>query len=388
MTVYLDHNATTPLRPEVRELLLRELDGLQGNPSSLHAGGRRARALLDQARERVAGALSVHEEEVIFTGSGTEANNLALLGALGAAGAGAALAVGATEHSSVLGPAAALEAAGHPVLRIGVDAQGRLRQEELERALARSDLRILSLMAANNEVGVMAPLEQLATRLAERSGSARPLLHVDAVQALGRIPLHIGAFGAELLSLSAHKVGGPPGVGVLVRRRGLALRPLLFGGGQESELRPGTENAAAIAAAALAIELAVAEQADYAARVGALARELWRALSAALPSARLVGPPIEARDRIPNTLNVHVPGIDGRIFLARLDLEGLAVSAGSACASGALEASHVLRAMGMSDEAARASLRISLGRSTTRAEVDRAVEIMRRTALALCTTSE
>ncbi len=372
--IYLDHNATTPLRAEARAVWLRVQDELTGNPSSLHAGGRRARHWIDEARERVAAALGVGEDEVVFTSGATEANNLALLGGVRGAGPGARLVTSAIEHSSVLAVADALEREGHPVERVGVDAHARLDVEALvEHARGAA---WLAVQAANGEVGTVVPLAHVGARL-RALGDARPRLHVDAVQALGRVAVDLDAWGADTAAFSAHKVGGPVGVGVLVRRARAALRPVLFGGEQEAGLRPGTEDAAGIVAASVAIELAVAERERYRAHTGALVRALWDALRVEVPDARLLGPPLTAPDRLPNTLGIALAGCDGRVLVTRLDLEGLAVSAGSACASGSLEPSHVLLAMGMDAEAARAGLRVSVGRDTTRAQCDRAVDILR-----------
>jgi cysteine desulfurase len=215
-------------------------------------------------------------------------------------------------------------------------------------------------------------------RDAVSAARAPALFHADAVQALGRIPLELQDWQLDLASFSAHKVGGPPGVGVLYRRQGVVLAPPLHGGGQEHGLRPGTENAAAIAATGLAIELAVREQAWFRARVGELARELWRALEASLGGVRLVGPDIDAADRLPNTVTILLPRTDGKVLVTALDLAGLEVSAGSACASGSIEPSHVLRAMAYDDDRARAGLRLSLGWNTTREDCHRAVDILRK----------
>lgn len=374
--VHLDHNATTPLRPEARARLLEVQDGLGGNPSSVHAAGRAARALLDDARERTAAALGVSEDEIVFTSGGTESDNLAVLGAVRASDRGRGLLTSAIEHSAVLGAADALAAEGRPVARLGVDREGRVDLDELARRAAAPSVGLVSIHAANNEVGTVVPLDRLAAAVGTL-GRARPRLHTDAVQALGRIPLPLRE--VDLASFSAHKVGGPLGVGVLYRRRGVALAPLCHGGGQEGGLRPGTENVPGIAAAAVAIELAVAERAAYHARTLALARELWRGIVAAVPSARLAGPPLDAPDRLPNTLAVLLGGLDSRVLVARLDLEGLEASAGSACASGSIEPSHVLLAMGHPAELARGGLRLSLGRTTSSPDIHTAVEILSRT---------
>ena len=376
--VYLDHNASAPLRPEARALFDEVLGECAGNASSVHAPGRRARARLDEARERVAAALHVMEEEVVFTSGGTESNNLALLGVLLARRGRArdGLVTTAVEHSSVLGPAAALESAGHPVVRVGVDACGRPAASDLMAAARDARVGLVSLMAANNEVGSVGPLADLRAALDELPAGERPLLHTDAVQALGRLPINLE--GVALASFSAHKVGGPLGCGVLVKRSGVPLSGLFAGGGQEFDLRPGTENVPAIAAGALAIELAAAEREAFAARSRELAATLWREVRRTLPEAALVGPPID-EERLPNTVNIALPGIDGRVLVTRLDLNGLAVSAGSACASGSLEPSHVLLAMGRSREAARAGLRLSIGRDTTAKDIHTAVETLGKT---------
>jgi cysteine desulfurase len=375
--VYLDHNATTPLRPDVRELWLAELDRLQGNPSSVHAAGRAARGVLDAARERIAAALGVHEDEILFTSGGTESNNLAVRGGVATLPPDRGLVTTAIEHSTVLGAARRVAADGRPVREIGVDEQGFVDLEELLKTAREPVFGMVSVMAANNEVGSLAPLSRIGEALRERAPPL-PLFHTDAVQALGRIPVRLGEWGAALASFSAHKVGGPVGVGFLYKRKGTSLAPILFGGDQEAGLRPGTENVAAIAAAALAVELAVREQSDFAARTRQLCSSFWRQVQSVVPQARLLGPPLESESRLPNTLNVALEGIDSRVLVARLDLEGLEVSAGSACASGSLEPSHVLLAMGLSKESARAGLRISLGPMTNAQDIHMAVDILRR----------
>ncbi len=384
--IYLDHNATSPLREEVRAAWLEAAAG--GNPSSLHAAGRRARARIDAARERVALALDVDEETVHFTSGGTESNNVALFGSMelpSADGSPAALVTSAVEHSSVLEPARVLAARGHPLSEVPVDETGRVRLDALETALARAPVRLVSIQAANNEVGTLQPLPHVARLLDDVEG-ARPVLHVDAVQALGRIPLDWGAWKPDLVSFSAHKVGGPPGVGILLAKPTLGLRPLSYGGGQEGGLRPGTEDVAGIVAAALAIELAVDEQVEYAARCAALVNALHADLVRALPALRVLGPALDTA-RLPNTLCIAVPAADelddvaraaGKVIVTRLDLEGLEVSAGSACASGSIEPSHVLLAMGCDETTARASVRMSLGRDTDASDCQRVSAVFQK----------
>lgn len=375
MRVYLDHNSTTPLRPEVRELWLEVAGEVTGNPSSVHASGRRARAWVDRSRERVAAALDVREDEIFFTSGATESNNLAL-GVLLARGDRAGLVTTRAEHSSIIEPAAELERRGHPVRRVPVGASGAPSAADVLAAASTPGVGLVSITLANNETGAVADIAAIGSGLAAL-GPERPFLHTDAVQALGRLPIRLGAWGVDLASFSAHKVGGPPGVGLLWRRKGVALAPLTRGGGQEEGLRPGTENVPGIAAAALAVELAVREQEAYAREVGARTRELWEDLRGDVPGLRLVGPPIDAPSRLPNTLCLLVPETDGRVLVTRLDLAGLEVSAGSACASGSVEPSHVLLAMGLSEDEARAGLRLSLGRNTTREECKRTRAIFR-----------
>jgi len=374
--VHLDHNATTPIRPEVLEVFHDRLARLRGNPSSVHAGGREARAWLDEARERTATALGCREDEVLFTAGGTESIQIALAGAVRAAGPGRGLVTSVVEHSAVLAAAERLEREGRRVVRVGVDDRGRVEIDAVTAALA-PDVALVSIQAANNELGTLQPVDRIG-ELVRRAGRGRAWLHTDAVQALGRIPLRPIWERVDLMSLSAHKVGGPPGVGVLVRRAHVPLEPLLGAGSQESGLRPGTESVPAIVATALAIELAVREQEAYAERTARLCQSLWRQLTTKIPSAEINGPAID-EPRLPNTLNVTLPGVESRTFVVRLDLEGLEVSAGSACASGSLEPSHVLLALGHTNERARGALRLSFGRESGEEDVHNAVETLGRT---------
>lgn len=377
MRIHFDHNATTSLRPEARERWLEVHDKTQGNPSSIHRSGRERRELIDCAREQVAAALGCHEDEVLFTSGGTESNNLALLGSIDRRSpkpGPACLALTPVEHSAVLETARALEARGVQLQWIPVDKAGRPQIPWLLERCQENPPVLATVMAANNELGTLSGLQALGAGL--RQLRERPQLHVDAVQALGRIPISLDAWGADLASFSAHKVGGPAGVGVLFRRKGVSLTPQQHGGGQEAGLRPGTEDVASIAAAAVAIELAVAEQAANASKLRSLTRELWAQLSPLLPQAQLLGPDIDAEDRLPNTLSILLPGIDGKVSLMRLDLEGLEVSAGSACASGSIEPSHVLRALGFDDALARSAVRLSLSPNNTERECQQAVDIL------------
>lgn len=385
--VYLDHNATTPMRPAVRELYLEWLDRARGNPSSVHRSGREARSALDEARERVAAALSVHEDEIVFTAGGTEALQLALLGAVRAAGPSAGLVTTAIEHSAVLGAAATLAEEGRPVIRLPVDAGGRIEIDRLVDAVKGSRIGVVSIQSANNEVGSLMPISTIGREL-EALGPLAPAFHTDAVQALGRIPVHLEGDRIDLAAFSVHKIGGPLGVGILYHRQGVAISPPFRGGGQENDLRPGTENVPGIVAGALAIEIAVRETHAVATHWKALSRSFWEQLQTVVRGVTLNGPQLESPERLPNTLNLAFPevggaSLDGRMLVARLDLEGLEVSAGSACASGSLEPSHVLLALGFTPERARSALRVSFGWSTTAEDVHTAVEMLRRTFLSL-----
>ncbi len=381
--VYLDHNATTPMRDEAHAALVELTTKLRGNPSSLHAGGRAARAHVDDARARVATTLGVGEDEVTFTSGATEANNLALFGTLEALGAGAGLLTIGTEHSSVIEPAKVLSTRGFQVHVAAVDGTGLPALEDFERLLRTERIDVVSIAAANGENGAVPDLDSLV-RIVDEVGRKPPIFHTDAAQALGRVPL--GLERLDLASLSAHKLGGPPGVGVLWRRSGTPLVPRAYGGAQESELRPGTENVPAIYAASLAIEFAQNERARYAERSEEHTRFLWGELQLALPAARLIGPAFRAlgdtgRDRhrrLPNTLCFSIPETDGRVLVTRLDLAGLEASAGSACASGSAEPSHVLQAMGFDDDDARSGLRLSLGRNTSREDCKHALSILKK----------
>lgn len=373
--IYLDYNATAPLRPEALEAFHWALARDAGNPSSVHTGGRAARALVDEARERVAAALEVREEDVVFTSGGTEGLNLAIRGAMRRLPRGSSLVCARTEHAAALGACAQAAEEGAAQTMLEVNALGQIQVEEHRTDLSAAQLVVAS--SANGETGTLHDLSALRSTM--DATKDRAILCVDGVQSLGREPLNWLKNCADLAVFSAHKVGGPQGVGVLWRRGGVSLEPLAFGGGQEGELRPGTENVAAIHAASVAIELAVNELSTEASRQRSLLATCWRSLLEAVPGVQLNGLAPEDPRRLPNTLNVALPRTEGRILVTRLDLEGLAVSAGSACASGSLEASHVLLAMGQSEERARAGLRISLGRGSSEQDIHATVDILRKT---------
>lgn len=365
-TLYLDHAATTPLTEAARAAMEPFLGERFGNASSLYAAARDARKAVEEARERVAAAVGARPEEVVFTGSGTEADNLAIKGAAwhGREQGRDGVVVSAIEHHAVLDPARWLERYGFRVTEVPVDPGGLVRLDALAAAADRRTA-IVSVMWANNEVGTVQPVAECA-RVAHEAGAA---FHADAVQALPWI--EVDATAVELLSLSAHKVGGPKGVGALVVRRGTKIQPLLHGGGQERGLRSSTYNVAGIAGFGAAVEDWMAARDAVAERVRRLRDRLQERLCAAVPGTRVNGDPTR---RLPNNLNVCIEGVEGEPLILLLDAAGVAASSGSACTSGSTEPSHVLLAMGVPATLAEGSLRLTLGRETTEADVDRAVE--------------
>ena len=375
--VYLDHNATTPMRPEVRDHWVELLGKHGGNPSSLHASGRMARNLIDDARARIAVCLGVSESSVVFTSGGTEANNLAILGVGNTLAPGQSVLTSPIEHASVLEPMQHLEAGGRKLHYAGVSKTGRIHPEQLTYNIEANSVGLVSLHLANNEIGVVQPIRELAAGFHALPEKSKPVLHVDAVQATGRIDVTSALESVDLFTMSMHKIGGPLGVGLLVKQPGTNLSPLVYGGGQEEELRAGTENAPAIAASALAMEMALAGQVETAQKHRLWCDQIWRILSARFPELELAGPPLEkTADRLPGTLNLRMPGTEARMLVTRFDMEGVELSAGSACASGAVEASHVLLALGLSESEARSGLRISLGWNTSEGDCKLAVERM------------
>jgi cysteine desulfurase len=371
-SVYLDYAATTPVRPEVRDAMLPYLGGeVFGNPSSAHRFGRAARAGLEQARREVAEALGVTPEEVLFTSGGTEADNLAVLGTCFAArdrGERMLAAVTATEHKAVLAAAHAVAHHGGEERILPVNGQGLLELATLDEAL-RDRPAVVSVMAVNNETGVIQPVD----RIAERCAAAGVPYHCDLVQAFGKVPVSLVKLPATLATISAHKIGGPKGAGALIVRRSHSLVPLVQGGGQQRGIRPGTENIAGIVGLGRAAVLAVREQAAEATRLLALRDQLVGRLRAALADLVLVA---ESAPRAPHVINLLIPGTDSEALLLHLDLAGVAASSGSACTTGTVEPSHVLLAMGVRPDLAVGALRLSLGRETTAADVDRVVAVL------------
>ena len=372
MSIYLDHAATTPLHPEVLDAMRPYLTEHFGNPSSIHATGRRARLGLDEAREAVARILGATPREIVFTGGGTESDNLAVKGAAWSASArGRRIVTSRIEHKAVLHSCAVLERFGFEVTYLGVDRYGRVDPADVEAALT-DHTTLVSVMYANNEVGTIEPIAEIGAVCRARN----VLFHVDAVQAAGYLPLDVDALQVDLLSLGAHKLYGPKGVGALFVRQGTPLLPQLSGGSQERQRRAGTENVAGIVGFARAVALA---QGDAAARdaenarLAALRDRLVAGLTA-ISGVTLTGHPTE---RLPNSASVVVEGVEGGDLVAALDLEGVEVSTGSACTTGSADPSHVLLAMGLDPELAHGSLRLTAGRGTTADEVERAIEVTR-----------
>jgi cysteine desulfurase len=361
MSIYLDHNATTPLDPRVWAAMAPYLRDHYANPSSVHTPGRMVRTAVDQAREQVASLVDVHPSQVIFTSGGTEANNLALKGVMQHFPC-QRLAVSAIEHASVLQPAYALAAQGWGMDIIAVDELGRVMESALLAAV-NPGTRLISVMCANNEIGVVQDIALLSDA-ARRAGV---MMHSDAVQAAGKLPLDFSASGVQLMSLSAHKIYGPKGVGALVIGRDVKLQPLLHGGGHERGLRAGTENVAGIVGFGMAAELARAEVAGRAAHSLELRRHLERRLHQEIPELVVVA---EQAERLSNTVMILVPGIEGETVLMHLDQVGIAVSSGSACSAGDAAPSHVLVALGLVGDTGRSAIRVSFGRDNTIAEVD------------------
>lgn len=366
--IYLDHAATTPARPEVVSAMLPHFIENGYNASSLHREGRAAKAALDDARDVVARILGAKRKEIVFTGGGSEADNLAIIGLARAARGGARHAVAsATEHHAVLHALDQLRGEGWEVTLVLPDERGYIDPSAVAAAL-RPDTVFASIHYANNEIGSVAEISAISRHMRERG----VLFHTDAVQAPGYLPLEVSALGVDLLALSAHKFYGPKGVGVLYVREGIPLQPIVHGGSQEFSKRAGTENVAGIVGLARALELAVAET-GTAERVAALRDRLEAGILERISGAHVNG---GGTARLPNNCNVGFSGIEAEQLLVRLDLDGIAASGGSACASGASEPSHVLAALGQTRERMRGAVRFSLGRATTGAEIDRVLELL------------
>jgi cysteine desulfurase len=359
-TIYLDHNATTPVLPEVRDAMLPYLTERFGNPSSSHAFGRAAREAVERARRQVAALLSCAPEEIVFTSGGTEANNLAIRGVAEARPERRHVVTSAIEHPAVAAPCAWLESHGWRVTRLGVDAEGRIRPEDVAAALDDAT-GLVSVMHANNETGVVQPVAAIA----EAARSSGAVSHTDAAQSVGKIAVDVTRLGVDLLSVAGHKLYAPKGVGALYVRPGTPIRPLVLGAGHERGLRPGTENVASIVGLGAACERARADLVQEGARLQRLRLDLWERLRAAVPGLALNGHPT---DRLPNTLSVRFPKVSGNAVLAAAPV--VAASTGSACHEGIDAAPGVIVAMGVPETEALGTVRLSLGRATTLEEIE------------------
>lgn len=368
--VYLDNNATTQVAEEVVEAMMPFLRESFGNPSSMYSLAVEAKKAIEKAREEVAALLGAHPDEIVFTSGGTESDSTAILSALSARPAGAKLVTTRVEHAAVGNLARRLREEGRPVTEIGVDSRGLLNLDELKAALT-PDAGALSVMWANNETGVIFPIQEIA----EIARSRGILFHTDAVQAVGKIPIDLSKTPVDYLALSGHKLHAPKGVGALFVRRGAPFRPFLVGGHQEGGRRAGTENVPGIVGLGAAARLAREHLTEEQTRVRALRDRLERGILSSCPGARLNGDPVQ---RLPNTTNISFEYVEGESILLLLDREGICASSGSACTTGSLEPSHVLRAMGVPYTAAHGAIRFSLSRYNTDADVDRVLEVLPR----------
>src|SRR5215467_6167844 len=370
--VYLDYNATTPVAPEVLDAMLPYFSGEFGNASSIHTFGQKARAAVETAREQVAKLIGARAQEIFFTSGGTESDNHALFGIVGSSAndpkSRPHVITTLVEHEAVLNACQALEKQGVDVTYLSVDQDGLIDLEDLRRAL-RPETVLITIMHANNELGTVQPLEEIGCM----AKKADVHFHTDAVQSAGKIPIDVNQLHVDLLSLSGHKLYAPKGIGALYVRGGTRVRQFLYGGHHQRGFRPGTENVAGIVGFGKAAEIAQKSFENDARRLGALRDQLEHGLLHRAPHSRING---GRAPRTPNTTNLVFPGIEGEALLIALDLKGLACSTGAACSSGAVEPSHVLTAIGLPAEEARASLRFSLGRHTTQADIDFALQVV------------
>ena len=368
--IYLDHNATTPVAPPVADAMTSALRTVFGNPSSVHAYGQEAKTALDEARSAVARLIGAEPTEIVLTSGGSESDNLAIRGVAEAAPGRRHLVAGAIEHEAVLRTLKALDGKGRPATLVGVDERGVITADRLAEALT-DETALVSVMHANNEIGTIQPVAELAALARERGA----LVHTDAVQSVGKVPVDVRDLGVDLLSLSGHKFNGPKGAGALWIRRGTRLHAQLTGGRQERSRRAGTENLPAIVGLGAAARRLLAAHGKGADDVTALRDRLEAGILAEVPGTAVNG---GTGPRVGNTSNISFHGVEAESLLIALDLEGIAVSTGSACSSGTLEPSHVLRAMGLSPHRTQSSIRFSLGLGNTAAEVDRVVEVLPR----------
>jgi cysteine desulfurase len=370
--IYLDHNATTPMHPRVLGKMLPYFVDYYGNASSVHSFGRDAHAAMDAARESVRKMLNANKpEEIIFTSGGTEADNLAIKGvAYAYQNKGNHIVTGSIEHHAVLNTCKFLEKHGFEITYLPVDQYGLVNPDDLRKAITAKTI-LITIMHANNEIGTIQPIEAIGKIAKEHN----VLFHTDAVQTVGKLSINVNEMNIDLLSLSAHKLYGPKGVGALYVRKGVKLQPLIHGGHHEKNLRAGTENVAGVVGLGTACDIALEEMERDLLRLSCLATRLFQAIKSRIPDVKLNGHPTR---RLPGTLNIGFKYIEGEAIVLGLDLEGIAVSTGSACTSGSLEPSHVLTSMGISHAEAQGSIRFSLGRGNTEAEMDRVVEVLER----------
>lgn len=367
--IYLDNNATTPIHPEVKEFILPFLGEKFGNPSSIHWAGRDVRKAIEDARENVAKLINADPKEIIFTGSGTEANNTAIKGiAFQNWDKKGHIITSSVEHSSVLNTCRYLEKKGFEVTYLPVDEYGMIDPEDLKKAIRRETI-LISIMMANNETGNIYPIVELVKIAKERN----ILFHCDAVQSPGKIEVDVKKLGVDMLTISAHKIYAPKGVGALYIRKGLRIDPLITGGHQEKNRRGGTENVIGIVGFGKACEIALKEINEVPQKVKKLRDKLEKGIVERIPDVKVNGHP---EKRIPTTLNVSFLYVEGESILLHLDMEGIAASSGSACTSGTLDPSHVLLAMGIPHEIAHGSVRFSLGRETTEEDIDKVLEVL------------
>ena len=367
--IYLDHAATTAVRPEALEAMLPFLTEACGNASSIHATGREARRALEAARRQIADALGAENREIYFTSGGSESDNWAIIGTARALqNRGRHMITSSVEHHAVLHACDFLEKNGFEITRVKTDGYGRVNPEEIRKAL-RSDTILVSVMTANNEIGTLEPVAEIAEMC--RENGIR--FHTDAVQAVGSVPVNVKETGVDLLSLSAHKFYGPKGAGALYIRSGVRMDPLIFGGAQEKSLRAGTENVPAIVGMGKALEAACREMPETAERITRLRKKLIHGILYAIPDARLLGDP---ENRLPGNCCFQFPGVEGEALLLRMDLQGIAASSGSACTSGSVDPSHVLKAIGLKDMEAKGSLRMTLGKENTEEEIDTVLHVL------------
>jgi len=362
--IYLDHAATTPTHPEVVQAMLPYFGDSFGNPSSIHSFGQEARSAVDEARDQIAALIGARSEEIVFTGSGTEADNLAVKGiAFANQGKGNHIITTTIEHHAVIESCKFMEEKGLEVTYLPVDSYGVVNPEDIRKAITDKTI-LISVMHANNEVGTIEPIAEISEIASERG----VYFHTDAVQTVGHIPVDVNQLGVDLLAMSAHKLYGPKGVGALYIRKGTKIIPFMHGGEQERRRRASTENVAGIVGFGKAAEIAKREKGEEAERLAYLREKLISGLAERIEHIHLNGHPTR---RLPNNVNVSIEFVEGESMILNLDLEGIAASTGSACSSGSLEPSHVLRAMGLSHELYHSSLRLSLGRETTEEEIER-----------------